>query len=76
MTKPSPTEEPRAASQGALRSAEAALSRIEQYAEAAQADCITPGEAIEQILDELTARPTLGRVRKALSRSFSPARPH
>jgi hypothetical protein len=60
----------------ALRSAEAALSRIQGYAEAAQADQITPAEAVEQILDELTARPALGRVRLALSRSFSPAQPH
>ena len=60
----------------ALRSAETALSRIQGYAEAAMTDSITPGEAIEQILDELAARPALGRVRQALSRSFSPTQPH
>jgi hypothetical protein len=60
----------------ALRSAEAALTRIQRYAEAVQTDTLTPGEAIEQILDELAARPALGRVRRALSRSFSPARPN
>jgi len=58
----------------ALRSAERALTRIQHYAEAVQTDSLTPGEAIEQILDELAARPALGRVRRALSRSFSPAR--
>jgi hypothetical protein len=62
--------------QHALTSAEAALSRIQKCAEAAQDERITAGEAVEQILDELTARPTLGRVRQALSRSVAPARPH
>jgi cell division protein YceG involved in septum cleavage len=60
----------------ALRSAETALTRIQRYAEAVQSDTLTPGEAIEQILDELAARPALGRVRQALSRSFSPAQPN
>jgi hypothetical protein len=60
----------------ALRSAEATLSRIQGYAEAALKDSITPGEAVEQILDELAARPALGRLREALSRSFSPSQPH
>jgi hypothetical protein len=39
-------------------------------------DRITPGEAVEQILDELAARPALGRVRAALSRSYQPTRPN
>jgi hypothetical protein len=60
----------------ALSSAEAALSRIQKSAEAAQDDRITAGEAVEQILDELAACPALGRVRAALGRSFEPARPH
>ncbi len=60
----------------ALSSAEAALTRIQTYAEAVADDRITPGEAVEQILDELAARPALGRVRAALSRSFAPSRPH
>jgi hypothetical protein len=60
----------------ALRRAEATLTRIQHYAEAVQMDTLTPGEAIEQILDELAARPALGRVRQALSRSFSPAQPN
>jgi hypothetical protein len=60
----------------ALRSAEKALTRIQRYAEAVQSDTLTPGEAIEQILDELAARPALGRVRQALGRSFSPAQPN
>ena len=63
--------------QKVLRSAEAALSRIQGYAEAAASDYITPGEAIEQILDELAARSTLGRVRAALGRcSAVGAHPH
>jgi hypothetical protein len=62
--------------QRALTSAEAALTRIQTYAEAAADERITPGEAVEQILDELAARPALGRVRAALSRSFAPSRPH
>ncbi len=62
--------------EGALRSAEAALSRIKSYAEAAQDDRITPHEAVEQILDELASRPALRRVRGALGRSFSPAARH
>lgn len=65
-----------AAERSALRSAEAALSRIKSYAEAAQDDRITASEALEQILDELEARPALGRVRRALSRSFDPALPN
>jgi hypothetical protein len=60
----------------ALSSAETSLSRIQTWAEAAQDDRITPGEALEQILDELAARPALGRVRAALGRSFLPTRPH
>ena len=60
----------------ALTSAEAALSRIQKYAEAAQDDRITAGEAVEQILDELAARPTLGQVREALGRSVQPSRAH
>ncbi len=60
----------------ALRSAETALSRIQGYAEAVQSDTLTPAEAIEQILDELAARPALGRLRRALSRSFAPVQPH
>ena len=62
--------------QRALSSAEAALTRIQTYAEAAADERITPGEAVEQILDERAARPSLGRVRAALSRSFAPLRPH
>jgi hypothetical protein len=60
----------------ALTSAEAALSRIQKYAEAAQDDRITAGEAVEQILDELAARSTLGQVREALGRSVQPSRAH
>jgi hypothetical protein len=60
----------------ALSSAESALSRIQRCAEAVQEDRITPGEAVEQILDELAARPALPRLRAALDRSFRPARPH
>lgn len=45
----------------ALRRAETTLTRIQSYAEAVQMDTLTPGEAIEQILDELAARPALGR---------------
>ena len=60
----------------ALSSAEASLSRIQTWVEAAVDDRITPGEAVEQILDELAARPALGRLRAALSRSYLPARPH
>ncbi len=71
------TQERGAQEQGlALVRAEAALSRIQRCAEAVQQDRITPGEAVEQILDELAARPTLGRVRRALGRSFSPTSPH
>ena len=62
--------------QRALSSAEAALTRIQTYAEAAVEERITAGEAVEQILDELAARPALGRVRAALGRSFAPSRPH
>jgi len=62
--------------QRALSSAEAALSRIQKCAEAVQDERITAGEAIEQILDELAARPALGRVRDALGRSFAETRPH
>jgi len=60
----------------ALNSAEQALSRIQKYAEAVTQDRITPGEAVEQILDELAARPALGRVRAALGRSWQPSQPH
>jgi hypothetical protein len=60
----------------ALSSAEASLSRIQTWVEAAANDRITPGEAVEQILDELAARPALGRLRAVLSRSYMPARPH
>jgi hypothetical protein len=60
----------------ALTSAETSLSRIQKSAEAAADERITPGEAVEQILDELAARPALGRVRAALGRSFQPSRPH
>lgn len=60
----------------ALSSAEASLSRIQTWAEAVADDRLTPGEAVEQILDELAARPALGRVRAALSRSYQPSRPH
>jgi transcriptional regulator NrdR family protein len=60
----------------ALRSAEAALSRIQRSVHAAQAGEITASEAVEQILDELAARPALNHVRAALSRSFSPTQPH
>jgi hypothetical protein len=62
--------------QNALTSAEAALSRIQKCAEAAQQERITASEAVEQILDELAARPTLGRVREALARSVQPSRAH
>jgi hypothetical protein len=58
-----------------LRSAEAALDSIQRSARAAELGQITAGEAVEQILDELAARPALGRVRQTLDRSFSPARP-
>lgn len=54
--------------QKALRSVEAALARIQRYAEAAASDHITPGEAIEQILDELAVCSTRGHVRAALAR--------
>jgi hypothetical protein len=64
-----------AAQRQALSSAEAALSRIQKSAEAAQEAQITPTEAVEQILDEL-ARPSLGRLRAALGRSYLPAQPH
>ena len=60
----------------ALRSAEAALSRIQGYAEAALSDQITPSEAIEQILDDLITNPALGEVRQALGRNLSPGQPH
>lgn len=60
----------------ALSSAEASLTRIQTWVEAAQDERITPCEAVEQILDELAARPALVRVRAALGRSFQPARPH
>jgi hypothetical protein len=62
--------------QHALTSAEAALSRIQKCAEAAQQERITASEAVEQILDELAARSTLGQVRQALGRSAEPSRPH
>jgi hypothetical protein len=62
--------------QRALSSAEAALSRIQICAEAAQAERITAGEAVEQILDELAARSALGQVRQALGRNVQPSRPH
>ena len=62
--------------QDALTSAEAALSRIQKCAEAAHDERITAGEAVEQILDELAARPALGRLRQALGRSVEPSRPH
>lgn len=60
--------------QRALSSAEAALSRIQTCAEAVQDERITAGEAVEQILDELAARPALGRVREALGRPAQPLR--
>jgi hypothetical protein len=60
----------------ALRSAEDALARVQRSAEAVQDGRLTAGEGIEQILDELTARPALGKVRQALGRSFSPSQPH
>jgi hypothetical protein len=62
--------------QRALTSAEAALSRIQKCAEAAQDERITAGEAVEQILDELAARTVLGRVREALGRGQEPPRAH
>jgi len=62
--------------QRALSSAEAALSRIQKCAEAVQDERLTASEAVEQILDELAARPALGQVREALGRSVQPARPH
>lgn len=74
MTSSPAPSDPRGAS--ALRTAEAALSRIERSVDAAQAGEITLAEALEQITDELVARPALGRVREALSRSFSPSQPH
>jgi hypothetical protein len=74
MTRALTSDEPSRST--ALRSAEASLSRIERFVHAAQADQITPAEAVEQILDELAARPALGRVRQALSRSFAPRRAH
>ena len=60
----------------ALSSAEESLSRIQKCAEAVADERITPWEAVEQILDELAARPALGQVRAALGRSFQPSRPH
>jgi hypothetical protein len=74
MTRALTTEDPSGAT--ALRSAETSLTRIESFVQAAQADQITPAEAVEQILDELAARPALGRVRQALSRSFAPRHAH
>jgi len=62
--------------QRALSSAEAMLSRIQQSAEAVQDDRITAGEAVEHILDELQARPVLGRVREALGYARELSRPH
>ncbi len=62
--------------QQALSSAETSLSRIQTWVQAAADERITPCEAVEQILDELAARPALGRVRDALSRSYQPARPN
>ena len=62
--------------QRALTSAEAALSRIQKCAEAAHDDRITAYEAVEQILDELAARPALGQVREALGCGVQPTRPH
>ena len=62
--------------QQALTSAEAALNRIQKYAEAARDDRITAGEAVEQILDELALRPALGRVRAALGQGAESSRPH
>ena len=61
--------------QRALSNAEAMLSRIQKCAEAVQDDRITAGEAVEQILDELSARPTLGRARDALGLGAE-TRPH
>lgn len=60
----------------ALSSAETSLTRIQTWVEAAEDERITPCEAVEQILDELAARPALGRVRAALGRSYAPTRPH
>jgi hypothetical protein len=62
--------------QRALSSAEAALSRIQKCAEAVQDERLTANEAVEQILDELAARPALGQVREALGRGEQPSRPH
>ena len=62
--------------QRALSSAETALSRIQKCAEAAQDERITAEEAVDQILDELAARPALGRLREALGRSWRPSQPH
>jgi septation ring formation regulator EzrA len=62
--------------QRALSSAEATLSRIQKHAEAVQDERITASEAVEQILDELAARPVLGRVREALGQAAEPSRPH
>jgi len=52
------------------------LSRIQKCAEAAQDERITAEEAVDQILDELAARPALGRLREALGRSWRPSQPH
>ncbi len=71
MTPPSNADSSRA-----LLSAQAVLKHIRRLAEAAEADHITPGEAVEQILDELAARPALGGMSEAPSRSFAPARPN
>ncbi len=60
----------------ALRAAEATLARVARSVEAAEGGMITAAEAVDQILDELAARPALGRVREALHRSFSPASTH
>jgi hypothetical protein len=62
--------------QRALSSAEASLIRIQKSAEAARDERITASEAVEQILDELAVRPTLGQVREALGRSVQAAQPH
>ena len=73
MTQARPSE---STGRDALKRAEAALARVQRSAQAAMDGRLTAGEAIEQIMDDLEARPALDRVREELGRSFSPSRPH
>ena len=60
----------------ALKRAEAALARVQRSAQAATDGRLTANEAIEQIMNDLEARPALDQVREALSRYLLPSRPH